>query len=278
MQELIKHFEKADLLLKIAKEPFGRNNRDVFGITILRKLKGNIRTEYFSMWPGNDSNRIEVVSVDPKRKQLVLMVHEQRRLVHHHLAPTIPEPVIPKGAKDVEHNKNGSIDFTLFSPSAKRHMLLGVDERQLFIAQLPRGVSTISEAHKSLKTTSVTLAEGKISGRTVRQGEWFLLNATEEELDAIKKAIKSNTAVILRKVAIGADSRGRVAGKPHTADELVKLPALKLEHGFTVNQREDIFIRGKVRHKDHKTVAFKQWRKVIRNAELAPTSGINWID
>jgi hypothetical protein len=83
--------------------------------------------------------------------------------------------------------------------------------------------------------------------------------------------------VIQRKVAIG-NAMGQRGGNPHTADELVKISAPKLDHGFTVNQREDIFVRGKVRHKDHKTVAFKQWRKVIRNAELAPTSGINWID
>jgi len=277
MRELIKHFEKAGLLLKIAKESFGRNNRDVFGITILRKLKGNIRTEYFSLWPGDAAhNRIEVVSTDPDRKQLVLLVQEQKRRVHHHLSSWQAKN-LPAGAKEVKRNKDGSIDFIFESSSAKRHMLLGVDERQLFIAQLPRGVSTVSEAHKSLKTTSVTLAEGKIPGRTVRQGEWFFLNTTEDERESIKKALHDNVTTIRKKLAIAAVAGGS-GGNPHMADEIVTLPAPKLKHGFEVNRSRDVFVRGKVRHKDHKTVSFAQWRKVIRNAELGQPSGINWID
>ena len=277
MKKLKKHFEKAGLLLSIAKVPFGRGNEQVFGITILRKLKGNTRTEYFSLWPGAEENRIEVVSIDPKRKQLVLMIHEQKREVYHH---SLSKSGLPPGAKKITYLKNGGVDFVLETSSRKRHLLMGVDERQLFIAQLPRAVTTIDAAHKSLKTTSVTLAEGKVPGRTVRQGEWFFLNTSNTEQDAIKRAVNIITASIQKRVAIGT-AVGVRNGNPHTADELIILPAPRLGHGHTVNSRGDIFVRGKIRHRDHKTVSFKTWRKVIRNAEhvdQAQLTGINWID
>jgi hypothetical protein len=73
---------------------------------------------------------------------------------------------------------------------------------------------------------------------------------------------------------------GRRGGNPHTADELLKLTASVLEHGFSVRRRDDIFVRGKVRHKDHATVSFSEWRKVIANTETSAgrMEGVNWVD
>ena len=271
MEELIKNFQKTGLTAVQATKPFGSlANRDVFGITILRKLKGNLRSEYFSIWPGHKDNIIQVVNIDSKLQQLVLMVKEPRREVKHK-SFRVP----PKEARNIVKTKS-VYEFSLFTSDAKRHFLVGVDERQLFMAQLPRGVTTVKDAHKSLKTTSVTLAEGKVAGRTIRQGEWFFLNVTKEEKETIRTAIKDNKAVIRRKIALGAVLGG--GGKPHTADELVILPASMLEHGFSVQQRDNVFIRGKVRHADHKTVSFAEWRKVIRNAESRAQSFGNWFD
>jgi hypothetical protein len=157
-----------------------------------------------------------------------------------------------------------------------------VDERQLFIAQLPRGVSSVRDAHASLKTTSVTFAEGKTDGRTVRQGEWFFVNPTSEERLTLMEAIRKNLVVVHHKVRISRDPRGVDGGKPHVADELVRYFGKELEHGFAVREME-VFVRGKVRHSDHATVKFGDWRKVIRNAErqqqpgFSPT-GVFWVD
>jgi hypothetical protein len=58
-----------------------------------------------------------------------------------------------------------------------------------------------------------------------------------------------------------------------------------LAHGWPV-QANDVFIRGCVRHVDHKTVRFNNWRKVIRNYEGSTTNstvglragGVMWVD
>jgi hypothetical protein len=43
---------------------------------------------------------------------------------------------------------------------------------------------------------------------------------------------------------------------------------------------QDTFVRGKVRHLDHKTLELSQWHKVIRNVEpnAGRMAGIAWID
>ena len=169
--------------------------------------------------------------------------------------------------------------------SQKRHFLCGLDERQLFIAQLPKAVSTVRDAHACLKRTELVLAEGK-GIKATRQGEWFLVEATKEELDLIDLGLKKNLLVIEHSVPIGPFTvgglrgSGRVRqglGNPHTADELLVLPGHPLAHGFAVRSRE-VFVRGRIRHVDHGTVAFSQWRKVIRNNEPGQAVGVGWVD
>lgn len=264
--QLAKQFAKANLKVVFSARPFGSSaNKDVFGITITRKIKGVARSEVFSVWLGSEDNRVEVVNTDPARCQLVLMVQEARREVAQWLSRHDADQLLRfRGIvrESIKKNADGSIDFKTFSPANKRHMLMGVDERQLFIAQLPRGITTVESAHKSLKTTSVTLAEGKVP---------------VDEIKAIEKGIRDNRLFVLKKTAIGRVA-GVSQGHPHMADEIVTLPGKILEHGFSVRSRPDIFVRGKVRHVDHKTVSFKQWRKVIKNSEAAATTGVNWVD
>ena len=155
----------------------------------------------------------------------------------------------------------------------KRHFLCGLDERQLFIAQLSSPVSSVREAHDSLKRPEVTLVEGKV-GRIVRQGEWFFLAPTEEELERIRLGLKKNIIFIQRKVPIG---RG---GNPHTADELLVLPGTRVPDGKFPVRATETFVRGSVRHIDHATASFMTWRKVIRNneANAGQALGVGWVD
>ncbi len=281
MQRLVRRFSDAGLVLIPAGQPIGGpQNESVFGMTILRKLRKNTRSEYFSIWPGDSSNRLEVVSVDKRKRHVVLLVHEPRREVHHRFTKAQAKRTsIPTAATGVKRNKDGSVEFVTLSPSRKRHFLCGVDERQLFIAQLPRGVTTVRDAHGSLESVELTLFEGRAPGKTVRQGEWFFLNPTPEESEQLERTISDHSVVVQKKASIGRVA-GRNFGNPHTADEVVVLAAPRLEHGHPVRERPDVFVRGRVRHPDHKTVSFKTWRKVIRNAETdeGRMEGIDWID
>jgi hypothetical protein len=288
MDNLIKKFAEAGLTLKMSKDPIGTTNEDVFGLDIKRAFKGNARSEFFSMWPGHESSIIQVQDINKDIGQLVLTVKEQKReFTEAVTAYWILKDVQKKGTEEWLKErpdcfiKGGTIYAKRTTPEGKRHILLGLDERQLFMAQLPRACTTVRQAHESLKAPILTTADGKQRGKTIRQGEWFFLNCTPEEEKTIREGLRRNTLFMKKSIGIG-EATGTRQGKPHVADEVVTMPAPKLEHGFSTRGRPDVFIRGKVKHPDHATVSFSSWRKVIRNNEPVSSNGNigggTWID
>jgi len=304
---LVRRFAEAGLQLVLSERPIvgglsGRGAAQIVQIDIGRRVNGSRRHEWFRIFPGDDENRIQVVGVDKKIGQLVLMVHEPPRefwedVPHARirdydtsspdwLATLAKNLQVRVGDLSPNVGKRGvlfNVRVRRRSPSNKRHFLLGLDERQLFIAQLTKAVSTVREAHASLKRPELITAEGKM-GRAVRQGEFFFVVTTEEERASINIAIEKNKVVVERLAPIGPFLSGNLRGgrrikqfrgNPHTADELIVM------HGgqFAVRSRE-IFIRGRVRHVDHATVKFSQWVKVILNneANAGQASGVGWVD
>lgn len=272
---LMSGFKKAGLKLEIVDKPFARRRGvdDIFGMDIDRRFKGTRRTEVFQIFPGHESNRVLVQGIDKNLGQLVLMVHEKRRPFEVEISK---KRVLERPENTVQETSKNWV-VRQFTPENKRHFLMGLDERQLFIAQLPRSVSTVREAHACLKAPTVWTAEGKHQGRTFRQGEWFFLNTTSQEKAEIEKAIKKG--LVLRKESIGKHA-GRDGGNAHIAEELVILPGPKLKHGFRVRQRDEVYVRGAIRHVDHKTLKIRQWRRVIANTESnsGRMEGVEWFD
>ena len=303
---LVRRFADAGLTLVLSKSSIIGGLRGGAGsivqIDVQRSVNGSRRHEWFRIFPGADDNRIEVVGTDKRLGQVVLLVHEAEREFTEGVSRWSLKGVdlTQPGWKAAVASKVGvRVSDILGTPKAplvrrrtsseKRHFLMGVDERQLFIAQLRKGCSTVREAHASLKTTTVSLAEGQGLG-AIRQGEWFLIEATAAELANIEEGITKNLLVIEHNVPIGpfTDSsvrggRGKrvrqFVGNPHTADELIVLPGRPLVHGWPVRERE-VFIRGRVRHVDHATVKTANWRKVIRNSEsnAGRAAGVGWVD
>jgi hypothetical protein len=299
MEHLIGRFASAGLKLVLSDAPIvgalrGLGATDIVQIDIQRSIKGNHRHEWFRIFPGAETNRIEVLGTDKKIGQLVLMVHEPPREFEEAPSWTAIKNARDKDpdnwpdvlAKDlgirrdrlrVHYRKGKAAGASILrkTSSQKRHFLCGLDERQLFIAQLSHPVSTVREAHASLKRAEVTLAEGKV-GKATRQGEWFMVKATDSELERIGIGLKKNLIFVQNKVPIG---RG---GNPHTADELLVLPGERVPGGDWPVRGAETFIRGHVRHVDHATVSFKTWHKVIRNNEAnagqAAPSGVGWVD
>ena len=278
-QNLVKAFEKVGLTLKILDNPLasGRNAEAVFGMDIQRKNKRIARSEFFRIYPG--AARILVQGVDKVKPRLVLLVDEPEttfeETISGWMAKRIPE-------EDILRRKDNSVVVQRRTTPNKRHFLMGFDERQLFIAECPHPVTTVREADESLKSGPVILAEGKVN--CTRQGEWFFLETTREERKRLDE--RSRKGLTFKKVDI--ESRRATTpkkqvgtGNPHVVDEYTELPAPKLSHGFSVRQSGvERYIRGKVRHVDHKTVTFKHWRRVIRNAEgnNGRMAGVAWID
>lgn len=306
---LIRRFEAAGLRLELTDRAFvpGVSSQDIVQIDIQRKVKGNLRHEWFRIFPGHEDNRIEVVGTDKRIGQVVLMVHEPPRDFEEqvpystlaHLQQRDPlnwldllcqENRVRKTDVTVRKGKNGralAVTVKRKTSSRKRHFLMGLDERQLFIAQLPKAVSTVRDAHASLKSPTVILADGRHE-RTTRQGEWFFLKPSDDEVARIEMGIKKNVLKLERKVPIGPFSDGSVRGlkvrqlrgNPHTADELVVLLPVNSTVGPWPVRSREVFIRGKVRHVDHETVSFSSWKKVIRNNEpnQGQALGVGWVD
>jgi hypothetical protein len=310
-EHLVRRFADAGVQLVLSDRPIvgglsGRGATSIVQIDIGRRVNGSRRHEWFRIFPGDDENRIQVVGVDKKIGQLVLMVHEPPRefwedVPHARirdydtsspdwLATLAKNLQVRVGDLSPNVGKRGvlfNVRVRRRSPSNKRHFLLGLDERQLFIAQLTKAVSTVREAHASLKRPELILAEGKV-GRVTRQGEWFFVPTTEEERAVFEADIARNKIKVERAVPIGPFHSGQVRGpkvrqgrgNPHTVDELIVVPGLPVPGSPWAVRAREIFIRGRVRHVDHATVKFSQWVKVILNneANAGQASGVGWVD
>ena len=137
-----------------------------------------------------------------------------------------------------------------------------------------------------------------------RQGEWFFLRATLEQEEHIELLLEKNKVWIEKKASIGKYA-GRDTGNPHTADELVVVPndprmtpkrvnelkckrnrvPIKMDKFGTIRHPDyptrarEVYVRGKVRHIDHKTLKYTHWYQVVLNNEGTTESATQtWID
>jgi len=293
-----KKFAEAGLACRVMSEPIRKTDPDIFQLDIFRQLKGAKRIEVFRIWPGADDNEVHILSVDKQIQQLVLLVKEPLKHIDQHtiidkrsgvaLSSLQVGEEVDKAKKTLARQHKIKLEDLAVTTQKRRvggrkmHYLLGVDERQLFIAQTRQGVSSVKQAHESLKGNAVTLAEGRVPGKTMRQGEWFFLNLTVAQQAGLTRLLKGSPHIKKKNVPINN------SGNPHVASELVRLTlddqtklGYTLPHGFPV-QSDTVFVRGRVTHRDHAPLKLKQWRRVIRNNEGATARGaargVYWID
>jgi hypothetical protein len=177
---------------------------------------------------------------------------------------------------------------------SKHKFLCGHDERHWFVAAVPERepVSTVATAMEALKPVEVRRRESALAVKPrkrnrrrneafVRQGEWFFV--------PVPKWTKPNEKLILRNEPL---RRGR--GKPHMVDELIRdggvmvyvssqhpngltawqyenlisrQPSLRNLHWVVQRRNPQVYVRGKIRHADHKTIVLDGWHQVLMNTE-----------
>lgn len=158
----------------------------------------------------------------------------------------------------------------------KNKFLLGHDERHWFVAAVPGdNVHDVRSAIESLRPAE---ADGR---RAVRQGEWFFI---------ADPGVSAKSAVIYRNEPL---SRG-AGSKPHFCEELMRrggvtvmvcskyppgVPLAKYENIIAADPKAQrwiwrrmtrdagVWVRGAVRHRDHKTVHLDGWHSVYLNRE-----------
>jgi len=176
----------------------------------------------------------------------------------------------------------------------KHKFLCGHDERHWFVAAVPEraSVSTVQTAFEALQPVAVRqrLDRLKVKSRKcnrrrneafIRQGEWFFVPAPDW--------IHVDERLIFRDEPLA-----RGGGKPHMCEELVRQggvlvyvnarypqglteaeyrklisrqPRLRHVQWITRRRNPAVFVRGKVRHADHKTIVLDGWHQVLMNTE-----------
>lgn len=182
------------------------------------------------------------------------------------------------------------------SPTApKEKFLCGHDERHWFVAALPvaAAVTDVNTAMQALKPRDAVWSQRRNAVRMkdlnkrhnagfIRQGEWFFIPAigfSAGNLDVIRKdepisrGAGSKPHIVSELVRRGGElvyvnRRTRVAltatqFQNQVRSGRIKNPAEWIDQRMTT----EVFVRGKVRHADHKTIVLKGWHRVAMNAE-----------
>jgi hypothetical protein len=160
--------------------------------------------------------------------------------------------------------------------SLKNKFLLGHDERHWFAAAVP------GDSVRDVRTAIASLRPEEIEGReAIRQGEWFFVP---------ERGASNKGTVIHRNEPL---SRG-AGSKPHICAEMMRrggetvmvCPQYPTGIGLAEYQQlvasngnaagfrwrrmtrdAEVYARGEVRHKDHKTIDLDGWHRVYMNRE-----------
>lgn len=236
MQDFVTIFQQVGLPLEISATPFAVRDDRIFQLTIDPKRK--YTPERFRIFYGDTENLIVIVAIDHKYHQLILRVKEPRR----RFVDRVYDPQI-NNYKEIER----------FTQPFIRNYLMGMDEKHLFISELPRNgaINTVRDAHRILKPTIVL--EREVRAKIIRQGEWFFLPLTASEREDLETKLQN--MIPQKNVPIGKSRN------PHVAELYL-----------------DPYVKGKVVHAQHETVTFGEWHRVIQNTELREGNRLKWID
>ena len=276
---LEKQFSRAGIPIKVSDTGFVRGLRGASDVTQIDiEVRGQF--EQVRCFPGTNSE-VKVMNVDKAHQQVVLSVLEPERTFTERQS-------VPWGKRDPETGKRYSwVERT--TPKEERRLLIGMDERHLFISQMPddQKPSSVRQAHENLAPAGIPgTKKRRKKEKIIRQGEFFFVPCTQEEIKLIKDRIKLTGTE--KKAALGSDGQGRgVRGKPHRVKERIRIN-IKSEDDFRdvrgvrrLLSRTTFgwtsFVRGWVRHADHKTVKLRDWHRVSSNTENR-SSTATWVD
>jgi hypothetical protein len=252
---LERKFARLGARLKIRTQP----RVDSVSIDIRRDHKG----EYFDVQVNPDRNLfLDAIDVRPAERHLLLM----------------------SARHDTESRKP--------KLTQKQKFLCGHDERAWFAAAIPEsaGASNVRTAMEALKPVGVRLSQArhrvpmrKLNRRKnlgfVRQGEWFFVPCPDLVIDQAavlrneplqRSGNKAHWAEFA--VRFGGEtvyvSRNYPNGISANQFHLLKATEPNASKDFRVMQRNaTVFVRGRIRHPDHKTVMLNCWHRVEMNTE-----------
>lgn len=185
----------------------------------------------------------------------------------------------------------------LYSRDGQR-FLCGHDERDWFIAAVPKRVSTVRDARLALmprevsekaRTLAPVVTRARKNGVFVRQGEWFFVPVEREfpeELilrnEPLQRTARSKPHVCEKLYRENGEFVYVVQGQVFTPQEYKARKAADKWFGKwgvgTRIRNPEIYVRGHVRHADHATVYLDRWHRVYINAELTTQGPVAYLD
>jgi hypothetical protein len=258
---LEKQFARMGARLKVNVRPTIRRSRFTgFAVDIGKDGHG----PFFDVTLGEDAEReLEILDIQPGQRHLLLLVRQ------------------PDGNREEKHK-----------------FLCGHDERDWFAAAVPEtsGVATVRTAMEALKPSEVLAAQARKGLKArhrnrrhnkafIRQGEWFFIPEPDLVVDP--------------KLVLGNEPLARGRGKPHWAEFLYRNggvnvyvcsdypqgisesayrrviaenPAKKRLTWRVMRRDAGVYVCGKIRHPDHKTVKLNGWHRVVPNTESQAAS------
>jgi hypothetical protein len=253
---LQKQFERMGARVKVHLLPARQRSRSAgFAVDIRRDQRG----AYFDVTLGGGVDpELDVADVQPGGRHLLLVVRELN------------------GKREVKHK-----------------FLCGHDERDWFAAAVPDdpGVATVRTAMEALKPAPVLAAQAEKGLKArhrnrrhnkafIRQGEWFFLPDPNVAVDS-RMVLQNEPLARGRGKPHWAEFLYRTGGEnvyvcpeyPHGLTEpqykelLIRKPRAKRMPWTTMRRDAGVWVQGKIRHPDHKTVKLNGWHRVVPNTE-----------
>lgn len=259
--QLLEALDELNIPGSLTDRPFasGTNADFVFGMTIDDRETDH---ERYTIFPGAKS-QIQVTDTNRHHNQLVVHVTEpeltfQQDMLFedaHDLGRRLSEPGVKLLSIDGPHLAHIQRRAT----RDERAFLLGRDERHRFIAQLPKLVTSVPEAHATLRPSG-------ISTQAKRQGEWFFDPVTHERQHEIEALYHTAACFVRRDAAIN-----NAILSPHVASEIVRIRT-----GVT----EVEVVRGTIiQEPRHRPLHLgDQFHTVHRNLEVQLPRAFGWVD
>jgi hypothetical protein len=247
---LEERFAQAGVPLRLARTPheFDRHlivqRAETLFMVDVRRVRTRRREREFILLHYGEKVEVRVLGIDRHLHQVVLGVDE-------------PETKVTTLEWNQGLGEHIAVERVV--PASSRRLLVGMDERHLFVCPLQQKASSVREAHRKLMPQRV---QDALHLGPKRHGEWFFVPVQNDEvLEKITARVALEGAA--RHRSIGGERRG---GHTHVVDEWCG--------------RDEVFVRGRVRHPEHRVLELRGWHQVHRNTENLESRirGMTWVD
>ncbi len=205
---------------------------------------------------------------------------------------------------DIRVKKGADIGFDILQSLPKdRHLLMmtsrgrrflcGHDERHWFVAEVRKRVSSIRDARRALlpqamQHDSASICSADLSSRKngifKRQGEWFFVPVEmkfDESIihreEPIQRRLRSKPHICEQLVREGGETTYLIYGREISKGYFSSLKPADRRRVSVMTKNPRVYVRGHVRHPDHRTIYLDNWHHVLLNSERT-TRNLAFLD